>query len=123
MTASSTERPAPHDTAMMELALAQAALGRGRTSPNPLVGAVVVDEDAAPPQVLATGYHARLGGDHAEVAALKLLGDRAQKRTLYVTLEPCNHVGRTGKCTEAILAAGIQRVVVGMSDPNRGVAG
>lgn len=115
--------PSGHETAMMELACRQAELGRGRTSPNPLVGAVVVDETGPEPRVLSTGYHARAGADHAEVAALRPLGGRAAGMTLYVTLEPCNHTGRTGPCTEAVLAAGIARVAIGMRDPNPGVAG
>lgn len=115
-----------HDAVFMEQALAIAELGRGRTSPNPLVGAVIVEENidgSSEPKVLASGYHARPGGDHAEVDALRKLGGQAQGKTLYVTLEPCNHIGRTGKCTEAILAAGLRRVVVGMIDPNRRVCG
>jgi diaminohydroxyphosphoribosylaminopyrimidine deaminase/5-amino-6-(5-phosphoribosylamino)uracil reductase len=116
-----------YDAAFMEQALALAELGRGRTSPNPLVGAVIVDEealdDSGRPRVLATGYHARPGSDHAEVDALRKLGGRAQNKTLYVTLEPCNHIGRTGRCTDAILAAGLRRVVVGSPDPNPRVAG
>lgn len=107
----------------MRQALAQAELARGRTSPNPLVGAVVVDEGGAEPVVLARGHHVGPGRDHAEVAALRPLGGQAPGKTLYVTLEPCNHVGRTGKCTEAILAAGLRRVVIGMRDPNPHVIG
>lgn len=113
----------PHDEALMGLALAQAERARGRTSPNPLVGAVVVDESVSPPQVLAVGHHARAGADHAEVAALRALGGSAPGHTIYVTLEPCNHVGRTGKCTDAILAAGLARVVIGQRDPNPRVTG
>ncbi|MFO0575101.1 MAG: bifunctional diaminohydroxyphosphoribosylaminopyrimidine deaminase/5-amino-6-(5-phosphoribosylamino)uracil reductase RibD [Polyangia bacterium] len=116
----------PHDAALMALALAEAERGRGRTSPNPLVGALVVDEgdgDAGEPRVLSRGFHARAGTDHAEVAALRPLGLVAPGKTLYVTLEPCNHIGRTGKCTDAVLAAGIRRVVIGMHDPNPRVTG
>lgn len=115
-----------HDAAMMRLALESAAQARGATSPNPLVGAVVVDESGSAPVVLASGFHAAAGQAHAEVDALRRLtamGGSAVGKTLYVSLEPCNHVGRTGKCTEAILAAGIRRVVVGMGDPNPHVAG
>lgn len=120
----------------MALARAEAERGRGFTSPNPVVGALVVDEtdrDAAGvPRVLSRGHHARLGGDHAEVAALRALGafgpsasaaENARGKTLYVTLEPCNHVGRTGRCTDAVLQAGLARVVCGMPDPNPNVPG
>lgn len=122
-------RVLPYDAAMMELALADAERGRGRTSPNPLCGAVIVDESAAgtggQPVVLSRGCHARAGQDHGEVAALRPLSgtEKARGKTLYVTLEPCNHVGRTGKCTEAILQAGLRRVVIGIRDPNPLVAG
>ncbi len=109
----------PDDECYMRLALREARKGIGRTSPNPAVGAVVV----ANGRVIATGYHARAGGPHAEVVALKRAGDAARGATLYVTLEPCNHTGRTGPCTQAILAAGIRRVVIGMADPNPHVAG
>ncbi|HMY57316.1 MAG TPA: bifunctional diaminohydroxyphosphoribosylaminopyrimidine deaminase/5-amino-6-(5-phosphoribosylamino)uracil reductase RibD [Pseudomonadota bacterium] len=125
-----TERLLPgersHDAAMMRLAIAAAETARGATSPNPLVGAVIVDESVSPPQVLATGFHAQAGRAHAEVDALQKLaqtGASATKKTLYVTLEPCNHVGRTGKCTDAILAAGLARVVIATADPNPHVAG
>lgn len=109
----------------MTRACALAARALGRTSPNPPVGALIVDESGPTPTVLAEGFHARAGADHAEVAALRQLGGsaHAQGRTLYVTLEPCNHVGRTGKCTDAILQAGIARVVIGASDPNPTVDG
>ena len=122
----------PHDAALMVLALAEAERGRGRTSPNPLVGALIVDEgdegdegtgNGGEPRVLSRGFHARAGTDHAEVAALRPLGLQAPGKTLYVTLEPCNHIGRTGKCTDAVLAAGIRRVVIGMHDPNPRVTG
>lgn len=113
----------PHDAGLMTQARVEAEKGRGRTSPNPLVGALIVDETGPEPIVLGRGHHARLGGDHAEVAALKDVGDRARGMTLYVTLEPCNHVGRTGRCTDAILAAGIRRVVFAVRDPNPAVTG
>ena len=104
----------------MRLALREAKKGLGRTSPNPAVGAVVVSEQG---EVVATGFHARAGGPHAEVVALTRAGEAARGATLYVTLEPCNHTGRTGPCTQAILAAGVRRVVIGMADPNPHVAG
>jgi diaminohydroxyphosphoribosylaminopyrimidine deaminase/5-amino-6-(5-phosphoribosylamino)uracil reductase len=104
----------------MRRALQLAALGAGRTSPNPLVGAVVLD---ACGQLVGEGYHARAGEAHAEVGALAQAGERARGGTLVVTLEPCCHHGRTPPCTEAVIAAGVSRVVVAMADPNPLVAG
>ncbi len=104
----------------MERALSLARRGLGHTSPNPLVGAVIVD---AEDHLLAEGYHRRAGGAHAEIAALKKAGTTARGATLYVTLEPCNHTGRTPPCTEAIIASGIRRVVVAIADPNPHVTG
>jgi diaminohydroxyphosphoribosylaminopyrimidine deaminase/5-amino-6-(5-phosphoribosylamino)uracil reductase len=118
-----------YDEHFMTQARAEAERGRGFTSPNPVVGALIVDEEdrdaSGLPRVLSRGYHARLGGDHAEVAALRALPASAAAlgKTLYVTLEPCNHVGRTGRCTDAVLAAGLARVVCGMPDPNPNVPG
>ncbi|RMH17129.1 MAG: bifunctional diaminohydroxyphosphoribosylaminopyrimidine deaminase/5-amino-6-(5-phosphoribosylamino)uracil reductase RibD [Acidobacteria bacterium] len=100
-------------------ALKLAARGRYRTSPNPMVGCVVARGE----QVISTGYHRRAGGPHAEVEALRQAGSRARGATLYVTLEPCNHHGRTPPCTEAVIAAGIARVVACHRDPNPAVAG
>lgn len=91
----------------------------GDPSPNPHVGCVIADGD----QVVAEAFHQAAGMDHAEVAALKLAGDAARGKTLYVTLEPCNHHGKTPPCVDAILAAGIRRVVIGCRDPNPNVAG
>src|SRR5262245_8580735 len=108
------------DHALMRRALAQAARGLGRTSPNPAVGAVVCDPRG---RVLATGFHERAGLDHGEVAALRKLGFRAPGATLYVTLEPCNHQGKTPPCTDAILRAGVARVVAAMRDPHPLVSG
>ena len=88
-------------------------------SPNPRVGCVIADGET----LVAEGFHAAAGEDHAEVVALKAAGERARGKTLYVTLEPCNHVGRTPPCVDAILAAGIARVVIGTRDPNPGVQG
>jgi diaminohydroxyphosphoribosylaminopyrimidine deaminase/5-amino-6-(5-phosphoribosylamino)uracil reductase len=107
----------------MRLALAEAARGLGRTSPNPAVGAVLIRGG----RVVGRGHHARAGGPHAEVEALRQAGARARGAELYVTLEPCDHQGRTPPCTEAILRAGVARVLVGSRDPNplvdgRGVA-
>ena len=103
----------------MREALRQARKGLGRTSPNPAVGAVIVKQG----NVIAKGYHKKAGSPHAEIDALKKTDEKAAGCTLYVTLEPCNHQGRTPPCTEAILKAGINRVVVGMQDPNPDVFG
>jgi len=108
------------DRAFMTRALFLAERGRGRTTPNPLVGAVVVDPSGV---VVGQGAHLIVGGPHAEVNALDAAGARAKGATLYCTLEPCCHVGRTGPCVERIVAAGIARVVVATIDPNPRVAG
>ena len=105
---------------LMRRALTLAALGESRTSPNPLVGAVVLD---AAGQLVGEGFHARAGQPHAEVGALAQAGTRALGGTLIVTLEPCCHHGRTPPCTEAVINAGISRVVVAMADPDPRVAG
>ena len=102
------------DRYFMRLALKEARKGLGRTSPNPCVGAVVVKDD----RVIAMGYHKKAGEPHAEIKALRKAGLEAAGATLYVTLEPCNHTGRTPPCSHALVAAGIKRVVVGMEDPN-----
>ncbi len=107
------------DEAFMALALEAAARGVGRTAPNPAVGCVLVRDGV----VLATGYHRAAGTAHAEVDALAKLGGQADGTTAYVTLEPCNHHGRTGPCTEALLQAGVRRVVAGLVDPNPQVSG
>jgi diaminohydroxyphosphoribosylaminopyrimidine deaminase/5-amino-6-(5-phosphoribosylamino)uracil reductase len=107
------------DEQHMRRALALAENGRGQTWPNPVVGAVIVRRG----RVLAEGFHQRAGGPHAEIVALDQLGGKAAGATLYVTLEPCCHTGRTGPCTQAILKAGITRVVVGCPDENPLVAG
>jgi diaminohydroxyphosphoribosylaminopyrimidine deaminase / 5-amino-6-(5-phosphoribosylamino)uracil reductase len=109
------------DRRFMRQALRLAERGRGFTHPNPVVGAVLV----AHGRVIASGHHQRAGGPHAEVVALDALARSARARgaTLYVTLEPCCHTGRTGPCTDRLLAAGIRRVVVGSRDDNPLVAG
>ncbi len=107
------------DTDYMTIALALAEKGRGYTSPNPMVGAVIVKHG----QITGQGWHEKAGGAHAEVNAIADAGGRAPGATMYVTLEPCNHQGRTPPCTEAILKAGISRVVCAMADPNPDVAG
>ncbi len=105
---------AEHDDARwMRLALAEAAAGLGCVEPNPLVGAVVVRDG----ELVGWGHHERFGGPHAEVLALAAAGRRASGATLYVTLEPCCHFGKTPPCTEAIIAAGIARVVAATLDP------
>lgn len=101
------------DPIWMRLALAEAARGRGAVEPNPMVGAVVVRDGKA----VGLGHHARFGGPHAEVVALERAGDAARGSTLYVTLEPCCHQGKTPPCTDAILRAGPSRVVAAMRDP------
>lgn len=98
----------------MRRALAQARRGLGRTTPNPLVGACVVTDEGV---VVGDGAHQRAGQPHAEVLALEQAGERARGATLYCTLEPCAHTGRTGPCTERIAASGIRRVVAAMEDP------
>ncbi|MTV47642.1 bifunctional diaminohydroxyphosphoribosylaminopyrimidine deaminase/5-amino-6-(5-phosphoribosylamino)uracil reductase RibD [Heliobacillus mobilis] len=103
----------------MARALELASLARGRTSPNPVVGCVIVKDG----QVVGEGYHEKAGTPHAEVHALRQAGDKAQGATLYVTLEPCSHYGRTPPCVEAVIAAGIGRVVAAVPDPNPKVAG
>ena len=104
----------------MRRALQLAALGAGRTSPTPLVGCVVLDADG---RLVGEGYHQRAGSPHAEVHALRQAGERARGGTAVVTLEPCCHHGRTPPCTDALLQAGIARVVVAMTDPDPRVAG
>ena len=98
----------------MRLALAEAEKGRGRTHPNPIVGALVVRGS----RIISRGHHERAGGPHAEVVALRKAGARARGADLYVSLEPCNHRGRTPPCTDAILASGVKRVFYGSDDPN-----
>ncbi|BFM38077.1 riboflavin biosynthesis protein RibD [Synechocystis sp. LKSZ1] len=103
----------------MQRCLSLARQGLGKTAPNPLVGSVIIQDD----QVVGEGFHPRAGEPHAEIFALRQAGDHAWRASLYVNLEPCNHYGRTPPCTEAIIQAGISRVVVGMIDPNPLVAG
>jgi diaminohydroxyphosphoribosylaminopyrimidine deaminase/5-amino-6-(5-phosphoribosylamino)uracil reductase len=103
----------------LERALELAERGRGSTDPNPVVGAVVVRDG----QVVGEGWHERKGGPHAEVVALEAAGDAARGATLYVTMEPCSHHGSTPPCTDAVLRAGIARVVAGSADPHPGHGG
>lgn len=103
----------------MQQALELARQGRGRTSPNPAVGAVLVRDG----EVVGQGFHTWAGVDHAEIVALREAGDRAHGATLYITLEPCSHRGRTGPCAKAVVEAGVRRVVYAMQDPNPLVSG
>ena len=98
----------------LERALELAEKGRGTTHPNPIVGAVIVADD----EIVGEGWHERKGGPHAEVVALADAGERARGATAYVTLEPCAHHGTTPPCADALLAAGVERVVVGQRDPH-----
>jgi diaminohydroxyphosphoribosylaminopyrimidine deaminase / 5-amino-6-(5-phosphoribosylamino)uracil reductase len=107
------------DIYFMEHALALAVKGVGLASPNPTVGCVIVRDG----EVVGEGFHQYDWRDHAEIMALKSAGEKARGATLYVSLEPCNHTGRTGPCTEAIIAAGIRRVVAAMNDPNPATGG
>lgn len=104
----------------MRRALFHAARGQGRTTPNPMVGAVVVSAEGV---VVGQGWHSRAGTAHAEIVALEEAGSAAHGGTLYVTLEPCCHIGRTGPCTARVIAAGIRRVVAAMQDPDPRVSG
>lgn len=103
-----------NDEYFMRLALKEAKKGIGKTSPNPCVGAVIVKDG----EVIARGYHKKAGTPHAEIHALTAAGENASGATIYVTLEPCNHTGKTPPCSHAVARAGIVRVVVGMEDPN-----
>jgi diaminohydroxyphosphoribosylaminopyrimidine deaminase / 5-amino-6-(5-phosphoribosylamino)uracil reductase len=118
-TPSSISGAAEADAEWMERALELARRGAALAHPNPAVGAVIVKNG----RVIGEGFHAYDQRDHAEIVALRQAGERARGATLYVTLEPCCHEGRTGPCTKAIVAAGIQRVHAAMADPNPQVAG
>jgi diaminohydroxyphosphoribosylaminopyrimidine deaminase/5-amino-6-(5-phosphoribosylamino)uracil reductase len=107
------------DHELMARALALAELGWGQTAPNPMVGAVLVRDG----EIVGEGYHARYGGDHAEIVALRVADERAVGATLYVTLEPCAHHGKTPPCVGAIITAGVARVVAATTDPNPVAAG
>ena len=107
------------NTVYMEQALELARMGEGRTSPNPAVGVLLVNDGV----IVGRGFHTWAGLKHAEVLALEEAGERARGATMYVTLEPCSHEGRTGPCADAVIAAGVRDVVVAMVDPNPRVAG
>ena len=102
------------DIQLMRVALREARKGLGRTSPNPCVGAVIVKDG----DIVARGYHKKAGAPHAEIEALKKAGPKARGAVMYVTLEPCNHHGRTPPCSHAVAESGIKKVVIGMLDPN-----
>jgi diaminohydroxyphosphoribosylaminopyrimidine deaminase/5-amino-6-(5-phosphoribosylamino)uracil reductase len=110
----------PTETEAMHRAVRLAARGQATSRPNPVVGAVVLDARGA---VVGEGWHARAGGPHAEVVALAAAGDRARDGTVVVTLEPCNHTGRTGPCARALIEAGVRRVVVAVDDPTEEARG
>lgn len=116
-------KPSPvgteYDRAMMQRCLELARRALGRTSPNPMVGAVIVKEG----KIIGEGFHPRAGEPHAEIFALREAGEEARGATIYVSLEPCNHYGRTPPCSEALIAAGVTKVVVGTVDPDPRVAG
>lgn len=107
------------DAAYMQRALDLAERGRATVSPNPMVGCVLVRDR----EIVGEGWHERAGGPHAEIVALQAAGDRARGATAYVTLEPCNHTGRTGPCAQALAAAGVAKVVVALADPHARAAG
>lgn len=108
------------DIKFMRRALELAQMAEGDTSPNPMVGAVIVDGNG---NIVGEGYHHKAGQPHAEINALAAAGDKANGATVYVTLEPCSHYGRTGPCCEALIKAGVKRVVSAVTDPNPLVAG
>ncbi len=111
--------PSAFDHQMMQRCLTLARQALGQTAPNPLVGAVIVQGN----QVVGEGFHPQAGQPHAEVFALREAGERAKGATVYVNLEPCNHYGRTPPCSEALIAAGVAKVVVGIVDPYPQVSG
>src|ERR1700692_3284875 len=108
------------DELFLRQALGLAAQGTALAAPNPLVGAVIVDERG---RIVGSGPHTYAGVKHAEVLAIEQAGPLARGNTLYLNLEPCSHTGRTGPCADAVIAAGIERVVCCMEDPNPQVAG
>lgn len=107
------------DRQMMQRCLTLAKQAWGKTAPNPLVGAVIVQDG----KIVGEGFHPGAGEPHAEVFALREAGEKAVGATIYVSLEPCNHYGRTPPCSEAVVAAGIKKVIIGMIDPNPLVSG
>ncbi|KAK9810270.1 hypothetical protein WJX72_007704 [[Myrmecia] bisecta] len=114
-----TTQGSEEDKQYMLQALALARRALGKTEPNPAVGCVILKDG----QVIGEGYHPKAGMPHAEVYALRAAGQQAEGATAYVTLEPCNHYGRTPPCSQALVAAKVTRVVVGVADPNPLVGG
>ncbi|MGA1057379.1 MAG: bifunctional diaminohydroxyphosphoribosylaminopyrimidine deaminase/5-amino-6-(5-phosphoribosylamino)uracil reductase RibD [Phycisphaerales bacterium] len=113
----------PHDdrdAELLRMAVRLAVRGHGLVEPNPAVGCVIVDASG---RIVGLGHHRRVGGPHAEIEALAMAGERAAGGTVFVTLEPCNHQGRTGPCSEALIAAGVARVVYGQADPHPQASG
>src|SRR5215469_12660631 len=108
-----------HDFRFMQRALELARKGVGLASPNPTVGCVIVNRG----QIVGEGFHQYDWRDHAEIVALKTAGEKARGATAYITLEPCNHTGRTGPCTQALIEAGVSSMVVATQDPNPKVSG
>lgn len=108
-----------NDNFYMDLAVQNAQAMKGQTDPNPLVGAVIVNDN----RIVGIGAHMKAGEAHAEIHALQMAGEKAKGGTIYVTLEPCSHHGKTGPCAEAIVEAGIKRVVIGTLDPNPIISG
>ena len=119
MTVRTSDEPGHQDQMAMTAAWRAAVVGLGAASPNPAVGAVVVVDE----RILATGSHRRAGLEHAEVDALLQAGDQARGSTVYVTLEPCHHIGRQPACTDALIRAGVRHVVYGIDDPDLRCAG
>ena len=117
--ASYREVGTPLDRTMMQRCIELARRALGRTTPNPLVGSVIVQNG----EIVGEGIHPAAGQPHAEIFALRAAGEKAKGATLYVNLEPCNHYGRTPPCSEALVTAGVAKVVVGMVDPNPRVSG
>ncbi len=108
-----------NDQIFMKCALDLARKGKGHVEPNPMVGCVIVKSG----KIIAQGYHKKFGGPHAEIEALKKINFKAKKATMYVTLEPCCHFGKTPPCVDAVIKSGVKRVVIGMKDPNPVVNG
>src|SRR5271157_829326 len=107
------------DEEWMRRVVGLAEKGRGKTSPNPMVGALIVKRG----KIVGEGYHAKAGGPHGEIVALRQAEAKARGGTLYINLEPCTHYGKTPPCAPQVIEAGVKRVVIGMEDPNPRVKG